>query len=968
MCGIAGLVNYNSDYVKGIQQSLFHRGPDAQTSYKFKNIHLIHTRLSIQDLEHGSQPFVIGNHVIIFNGEIYNHLELRSKVTHYQFKTKSDTETLLALYMEHGASALQWCDGMFAFVILDKSNNRLVLARDRVGKKPLYLFNKNNQIFFASELNALLHSLPHLSVNEDAIYAYLRTGFFNKQTTPYCDVECVLPGYIYEIDLRSLTVERNKYFEILDYYKKPKLPSDDNVSDTLDSILHRSIKDRLVSSDLEVGAFLSGGIDSSLIVAIASQYVNQLKTFSVKFEGSYDESPLARQTAQRYKTDHYEIPLKMDLANDVEGILARYGEPFMDSSAVPSFYVSREAKKHVSVALNGDGADELFAGYRRYVPIANNWINFARYFTYVTKKLPYPKNKFNKYNYLYRLLNISCKRNLDFYLAATTDLFEDSYAFHSNSILDELSAFIESVNQEDISSLSKMLVLDSNLILPSDLLKKMDIATMSHSLEGRSPFLSKYFLEWVPRLQDSDKINGLQTKYILRQLSKRYLDKNITSQPKRGFEVPLTRWVNHDLKANIFDKLGANSYAQSYVNPRFIKKLLENKIDIAPEKRAKVLWDLYALEVWHDNYLNYSPSAAETDRLYDVVDRDKILMLTTGLGLGGAERVVLDICRKINSRLFKVDVIGVSTQVELLSEFKKNNISVQALGFKKSFFSVLKTFHIVFNFVRENDIKIIHAHMFHTLLIASAIKILNPTVKVIFTAHNTFSSMLFRQWVIYFLKPFRTVDTIFSPRMISFFHKQNNTIIANGIDVCTYNPNPNPNPNPIFTFIIVGRLEIMKNHEFLINLVSELKGYNFQLKIVGTGILEEKLKKQVATLGLNDRVEFLGGRRDVPELLSHADCLLLPSLWEAFPIVLLEAGACGVPVITTPVGCIPDFISKESGCLVELDGFKDAMIDIMDNYQSAQEKAELLLSTVKSQYNIEKIVKQYEDLYQDLLL
>lgn len=196
--------------------------------------------------------------------------------------------------------------------------------------------------------------------------------------------------------------------------------------------------------------------------------------------------------------------------------------------------------------------------------------------------------------------------------------------------------------------------------------------------------------------------------------------------------------------------------------------------------------------------------------------------------------------------------------------------------------------------------------------------------------------------------------------MISFFHKQNNTIIVNDIDGCTY--------NPIFTFIIVGRLEIMKNHEFLINLVSELKGYNFQLKVVGTGILEEKLKKQVATLGVTDRVEFLGGRRDVPELLFHADCLLLPSLWEAFPIVLLEAGACGVPVITTPVGCIPDFISKESGCLVELDGFKDAMIDIMDNYQSAQEKAELLLSTVKSQYNIEKIVKQYEDLYQELLL
>jgi len=178
MCGIAGLINFNDGYVDAIKQSLYHRGPDAQTQYQYKNLNLIHTRLSIQDVKHGDQPFVIGHYVIIFNGEIYNHLELRKKLNNYTFKTRSDTETLLALYIEFGVSALEMCDGMFAFVILNKVNNKLILARDRVGKKPLYLYIKAKQVFFASELNALLHSLPNLSIDEDAISAYLRSGFF----------------------------------------------------------------------------------------------------------------------------------------------------------------------------------------------------------------------------------------------------------------------------------------------------------------------------------------------------------------------------------------------------------------------------------------------------------------------------------------------------------------------------------------------------------------------------------------------------------------------------------------------------------------------------------------------------------------------------------------------------------------------------------------------------------------------
>jgi len=608
MCGIAGLINFNDGYVNTIKQSLYHRGPDAQTQCQYKNLHLIHTRLSIQDVKHGDQPFVIGNYVIIFNGEIYNHLELRKKLKNYTFKTRSDTETLLALYIEFGISALEMCDGMFAFVILNKANNKLILARDRVGKKPLYLYKNAEQIFFASELNTLLHSLPNLSIDEDAIYSYLRTGFFFQNTTPYIDVEEVMPGHVYEIDIDTLKTHKSSYFNVADQYENTLDITHEDAITHLDSILHKSIKDRLLSSELDVGAFLSSGIDSSLIVAIASQYVDNLKTFTVKFDGGgdYDESYLAGLTANKFSTNHHELSVSMDLKNDVESILTSYGEPFMDSSAIPSFYISREAKRHVTVVLNGDGADELFGGYRRYVPIANNWINYAKYFSTLTSIMPNPQDKQNNYNYLYRLLAMSSKQGLDFYLSATTDLFEDVYSFKFNKIIQRMESFVTGVNKLDISNLSKMLILDSSLILPSDLLKKMDIATMSNSLEGRSPFLSKYMLEWAPTIPDREKIHGKTTKRILRDLTMKYSLDGVSNQPKRGFEVPLKSWIEGELKENIIDSLGDGSYAESYVNSKFIHKILHSKKTIPREKRAKILWNLYALEVWHNNYLKYS--------------------------------------------------------------------------------------------------------------------------------------------------------------------------------------------------------------------------------------------------------------------------------------------------------------------------------------------------------------------------
>ena len=606
MCGIIGGFNFSKGNIENAKNSLLHRGPDSQSSFSYKNVDLIHTRLSIQDIHKGDQPIIIGDYVIIFNGEIYNHLALRQKVKNYNFRTKSDTETFLALYIEYGISSFDMCDGMFAFAILDRKKDILTLGRDRAGKKPLYYYIDPSSMVFASELNALNVCNLNLQIDNQEIYSYIRCGYFYNEKTAFKNVFEIQPGSICHVHLHDLKIQKYRFFNILEHYKNKKITDFTSAIELVDQKLHISVKDRLLSSDLEVGAFLSGGIDSSLIVATASQYVKKLKTFTVKLDGAYDESNLAKLVANKYDTDHTEITVSMNLKEDIEKILINYGEPFMDSSAIPSFYVSQAAKRYVNVILNGDGADELFAGYRRYVPIANNWLQFSRYFSKLINLIPNPNNKKTLYNYLFRLLALSKKSGLDFYNSATNDIFEDEILFDMTNTFQEMENYINTINLENVSNLSKMLILDFNLILPNDLLKKMDIATMSNSLEGRSPFLSKHMLELIPTLDDKFKINGLKTKAILRELGKKYLPNKLINQPKRGFEVPLKIWVNGELRENIMDSLSSGCYSEMFLNRGFINDLINNKTKTSAEKRAKMLWTLYCLEIWKKS--NHSSS------------------------------------------------------------------------------------------------------------------------------------------------------------------------------------------------------------------------------------------------------------------------------------------------------------------------------------------------------------------------
>lgn len=610
MCGIFGTVNFDHPVKEEeVFKGLWHRGPDQQGKFKLRNVSLYHTRLAIQDLSiSGQQPMKYKGLIIVFNGEIYNHLELRAK---YNLKaaSNSDTLTILMMYELMGMKMLEEFDGMFAFALFDSNNFELYLARDRAGKKPLYVYGKKNTCVFSSELN-VLREVVRPEIDYDALADYLYLGHHYRRSTPYLSVRELENGHYLKIDTRTDFVEDITWFKIEKYYKKECNLSYGDAIQQLDELLQIAVKRRIESSDLDVGSFLSGGIDSGLVTAIAAGHTTKLKTFTVKVKGEFDESVLAAQVAKKYDTDHHTVEIDFSsLTDDIEKILINHGEPNSDNSAIPSYYVAREAKKHITVALNGDGADELFAGYRRYVPFKHLDFFSPKPLTRISAGvladiLPVANRKQSRYTYFYRLLKFASYADpVKVYCSASSDLLVGfEWVFLHQPPMTDFTSDLERISSYPVSPLKKILLMDFESMLFSRLLPKMDIATMAHSLEGRSPFLSKELLEFAPGLPDEYKIKHFQTKELLRGLGKKYLPETIVSQPKRGFEIPLAHWVDHELKEIMQAYLlAADPLYAKIIRKDFIEDLIRRKIRIPDEKRAKILFSVFSLEVWYKN-------------------------------------------------------------------------------------------------------------------------------------------------------------------------------------------------------------------------------------------------------------------------------------------------------------------------------------------------------------------------------
>jgi len=532
---------------------MVHRGPDDHGIYQSKSAGLLlgHRRLSIIDLSSmGHQPMEDqdSGSVLTYNGEIYNAPELKVQLERegITFRGHSDTEILLKLLIKKGAAGLSLVRGMFAFAWWDPVRETLTLSRDRVGKKSLYYTRVNEIFYFASEITALtaMFEKNSLEIDNDSLIEYFQLGVIGHPRTIYKDIKLLPPGCFMELTTHSQKIEQ--YWQI-DWLNKEKIDQASAV-EKVDKLLNRAVKERL-RADVPVGIFLSGGIDSGLITAMAaSSSNNKLTTLCVGSEDSqYDERMLARQVSKRYETNHIDICIEADVKNDVAKIIQNYGQPFSDPSAIPSYYVSKFASEHATVVLNGDGGDELFLGYRRFVAarlLSNTEKNIgflSKPITSLLKKmLPLPITNRSKYAFIHRLIRASNENFNDSYRILGNDGFSKK-DFKLFCGLDIESPKI--MGQTNLDLLQNIISVDFEHALPDALLVKMDIASMNHSIEARSPFLDHDLVQFAFSLPNKVLLPGMKTKPVLRQLAKRYLPEDIINAPKKGFEIPLNKWL-----------------------------------------------------------------------------------------------------------------------------------------------------------------------------------------------------------------------------------------------------------------------------------------------------------------------------------------------------------------------------------------------------------------------------------------
>jgi asparagine synthase (glutamine-hydrolysing) len=598
-----------------------HRGPDSDGFYFAPGVGLGMRRLAIIDLQTGDQPIPNEDETawVIQNGEIYNFHELRTKLERrgHHFRTRSDTECIVHLYEEYGQDCIQHMRGMFAFAVWDTRKNQLLLARDRLGQKPLYYTVQNEALYFSSELPSLLTGLPERpSLHLPAIDLYLSLQYIPEPLTPYEDVYKLPAAHTLTYDVRSATCDVERYWQLS--YEPKWEASQDELADELRRRLTEAVRMRMIS-DVPLGAHLSGGIDSSVIVALMSELSTQpVKTFSVGFEeSSFSELRYARSVAERYATDHHEFILSFgDVPATLMEIVEHFGEPLADPASLPLYHLSRLTREHVTVALNGDGGDEAFAGYHRYWldPWANRYTKLP---SILTRKLipaladrlsdpadrPIGRGWINGLKRLEQVASIDPRASIlrwgsYFSPGWKTRLWREEYQSQlaDRSAEEFLVETFESAHAETF--MDRTLYTDNHTYLPGDLLVKADRMAMAHSLEGRSPFLDHEIASWAARLPTSMKVRGRTGKYLLRKAFADELPPSVGGRGKQGFSVPLGAWFRHALSAWAEDiLLDSDNCLKMWFNPSVVRTLLDEH-KRGKENHGKRIYALVVLGLW----------------------------------------------------------------------------------------------------------------------------------------------------------------------------------------------------------------------------------------------------------------------------------------------------------------------------------------------------------------------------------
>ncbi len=625
MCGITGFMHFSTDQqitdadqllLAQMNQAQFHRGPDEGGEYLDENVALGHRRLSIIDLSQGQQPMASddGNYVLIYNGEIYNYKETRLELEQlgHVFHSHSDTEVILHAYMQWGKTCLEKLQGMFTFAIWHKTTQSLFIARDRLGIKPLFYSIIGETLYFASELKSLT-LLPGLSkkIDAKAIEQYFALGYAAEPHTIYQQVSKLPPGHTLSIKLGDTTPVIEQYWDV-SYTKQVAMSEQDYLDATVEQF--KSAVDSHMVADVPLGSFLSGGVDSSAVVAMMSQIAQEkgsdkaVTTCSIGFDvKDYNETDFARLVAKEYKTDHQEQVVASDDFELVDLLAGLYDEPYADSSAMPTYRVCQLAREKVTVCLSGDGADELLAGYRRYGLMMNE--------EKVRAFLPYSIRKpvFGTLGKLYPKMDWAPQflRAKTTFQSLAMDTAEGYFhgvsllnnaqrkALFSDELYQELQGYTalevfreHQANFDGNDPLSLIQYLDIKTYLVGDILTKVDRASMAHSLEVRVPFLDHKFVEWSATVPTALKIKNGCGKYVLKKAMEPHLPYDVLYRKKMGFRVPLADWFRGPLKQKLRDALLSKQMKESGLfNMNTIEKWLDEHQSGRKEYSAP-LWTL----------------------------------------------------------------------------------------------------------------------------------------------------------------------------------------------------------------------------------------------------------------------------------------------------------------------------------------------------------------------------------------
>lgn len=622
MCGIIGFNWEDKNLLKRSCKLLVHRGPDQFGYYHDKNISLGHRRLSIIDLsENGKQPMSNEDNSIwiTYNGEIYNFQELREEleIRGHVFKSNTDTEVIVHSYEEWGKDCVNRFNGMFAFAIWNSEKKELFIARDRFGVKPLFYYFKDGRFIFASEIKGILaYDQFEKSINYEAVNQFVTFGYICSPLTIF--------NYIYQLPPGNLLTLKDKKINIKRYWDlefNEKIKNEEAAIKELEIIFSDSVNKRTIS-DVPLGVFLSGGLDSSLVASVMKNYTKRLKTFSIGFyDSEFNETNYAQKVSEYLGTEHKEFFVKPDAVEVLPEIIYSFDQPFADPSSLPTYYLSKMTRKYVTVALSGDGADESFAGYRRYMGVYLE--NKIRFIPSIIRKsirfIPATRKRYDPAKYIEKLLEgikLEDKEKHIFYMQHFDK--ENRKELYSNKLNDfdpnkhfkEHLMRIDSKKKLDIAQ-----GLDIKTYLPDDILAKVDRMSMAHSLEIRSPFMDFRMFKVAASLPTNLRLNKLNGKYVLKKFAKKYLPKEIVYRKKEGFSVPLGKWFDNELKdltQNIL--LSEESLKRGYFRERAIKKILEDHIGRRKEYSTQ-LWILLNLEIWHRMFIDNHKIVKELNKL-----------------------------------------------------------------------------------------------------------------------------------------------------------------------------------------------------------------------------------------------------------------------------------------------------------------------------------------------------------------